>query len=182
MPAFFVKYNALLKAIVWELRLRFLVLFSVFVRWKVTFNENVSFTDHTYRVRLLDCSKFTLNQKNDNSVKICWHDVIVKFFWCCHVSLVKISYWSKFMSISLLVLEIWQFPFMKDWPGIGKSVILPSTFCPLSGDWGKLGMPNLARMSLIKCYWMLKNTPFLLFRHSYKSSISLLFFTSSIFY
>ena len=30
-------------------------------------------------------------------------------------------------------------------------------FCPKSGDWGKLGIPNLARMCLIKCYWMLQN-------------------------
>ena len=26
----------------------------------------------------------------------------------------------------------------------------PSLFCPISGDWGKLGIPNLARMSVIK--------------------------------
>ena len=32
-------------------------------------------------------------------------------------------------------------------PDIGN---IPSEFCPISGDWGELGMPNLARMSLIK--------------------------------
>ena len=32
-----------------------------------------------------------------------------------------------------------------------------SEFCPISGDWGKLRIPNLARMSLIKCYCMLLN-------------------------
>ena len=26
------------------------------------------------------------------------------------------------------------------------------------GDWGESGIPNLAQMTLIKCYWMLKNT------------------------
>ena len=39
-----------------------------------------------------------------------------------------------------------------------KSEIPPSEFCPISGDWGKLGIPNLARMSLIKCYRILQNT------------------------
>ena len=28
----------------------------------------------------------------------------------------------------------------------------PSEFCPISGDWGKLRIPNLARVFLIKCY------------------------------
>ena len=63
----------------------------------------------------------------------------------------------SFMSISSLVLELWQFSFIRDWPEIRKSEIPPSEFCPISGDWGKLGIPNLARMSLIKYYWMLQN-------------------------
>ena len=63
----------------------------------------------------------------------------------------------SFMSISSLVLELWQFTFIRDWPEIRKSEIPPSEFCPISGDWGKLGIPNLARMSLMKCYWMLQN-------------------------
>ena len=62
----------------------------------------------------------------------------------------------SFMSISSLVLELWQFSFIRDWPEIRKSEILPSQFCPISGDWGKLWTPNLARMFLIKCYWMLQ--------------------------
>ena len=33
----------------------------------------------------------------------------------------------------------------------------PSEFCPISGDWGELGLPNLARTPLIKCYLMLQN-------------------------
>ena len=36
------------------------------------------------------------NSKNDNDVTIFWHDVIVKFFRSCFVSLVKFSYWSNF--------------------------------------------------------------------------------------
>ena len=64
----------------------------------------------------------------------------------------------SFMSISSLVLELWQFSFIRDWPEIRKSEIPPSAFCPISGDWGKLWIPNLARMSPIKYYWMLQNS------------------------
>ena len=59
----------------------------------------------------------------------------------------------SFMSISSLVLELWQFSFIRDWPEIWKSEIPPSKFCPISGDWGELWIPNLAWMSLIECYW-----------------------------
>ena len=55
----------------------------------------------------------------------------------------------SFMSILSLVVDLWQFPFIRDWPEIRKSEI--PTFCPC-----KLWIPNLAQMPLIKCYWMLK--------------------------
>ena len=64
----------------------------------------------------------------------------------------------SFMSISLLVLELWQFSFIRDWPEIRKSEIPPSEFCPISEDWNGLCMPNLARMSLIEFYWILQNS------------------------
>ena len=64
----------------------------------------------------------------------------------------------SFMSISSLVLELWQFSFIKDWPEIWKSEIPPSEFYPLSGDRGELWIANLAQMSLIECYWMLQNS------------------------
>ena len=98
MSAFFAKSHyflakivPLLKAIVWKQ----FVLFSDFVRKKVTVNENVSFTDYAPGIRFLDSSKLAINWRNDNDVTICWHDVIVKF-WRCFVSLIKFSYWSKF--------------------------------------------------------------------------------------
>ena len=47
-----------------------------------------------FRIRLVDCLKLAINWKND--ITICWHDVIVNFFWRFHVSLVNFSYWSKF--------------------------------------------------------------------------------------
>ena len=80
------------------------------------------------------------------------------FFWSCFVFLVKFSYCPRSMSISSLVLLWWQFSFIRDWPEIRKSEIHPSEFCPISEDWGKLWIPNLARMSLIECYWMLQNS------------------------
>ena len=64
----------------------------------------------------------------------------------------------SFMSISSLVLELWQFSFIRDWPEIRKLEISPSEFWPISGDWGNLWIPNLTRMSLIECYWMLQNS------------------------
>ena len=63
-----------------------------------------------------------------------------------------------FMSISLLVLDLWQFFFIKDWLEISKSEIARSEFCLISGDWRKLGWPNLARMSFMKFYLTLQNT------------------------
>ena len=62
------------------------------------------------------------------------------------------------MSISSLVLELWQSSFIRDWPEIWELEIPPSGFCQISGDWGKLWIPNLARISLIKYYWMLRNS------------------------
>ena len=59
------------------------------------------------------------------------YDVIAKIFSRCFVSLIKFSYWSKFhVSIitGLLVLELWQFSFIRDWPEIGNTPVwvLPS--------------------------------------------------------
>ena len=46
-------------------------------------------------IRPPDCSKLAKNSKNDD-VTIFRHEVNVKLFWRCFVSLVKFSYWSKF--------------------------------------------------------------------------------------
>ena len=64
----------------------------------------------------------------------------------------------SFMSISSLVLKLWQLSFIRDWPEIWKSEIPPSAFCPISGEWGELWIPNLVRMFLLECYWMLQNS------------------------
>ena len=73
-----------------------MVLLSVFIRQKAIANENVSFIDHAPLIRLLDGCKLAINQKKNNDVTICQHDVIVKFFWRCCVSFNKFSYWTKF--------------------------------------------------------------------------------------
>ena len=62
----------------------------------------------------------------------------------------------SFMSISALVLELWQFSFIRDWPETWKSEIPSSEFFPIFEDWGEVWIQNFARMSVIKCYWMLQ--------------------------
>ena len=63
----------------------------------------------------------------------------------------------SFISISSLVLELWQFYFVRNWPEIRKLEIPPSGFCPISGDGGELWIPNLKRISLIEYYLMLQH-------------------------
>ena len=69
----------------------------------------------------------------------------------------------NFMSISSLVLELWQFSFIRDWPKIPKSEIHLSVFYTISGDWNELWILNLAGMSPLECYWMLQNSSVIAF-------------------
>ena len=62
------------------------------------------------------------------------------------------------MSISSLVLELWQFTFIRNWPEIQKLEIPPSEFGPEFGNWGELRIPNLTHMFLMKFYLMLQNS------------------------
>ena len=64
----------------------------------------------------------------------------------------------SFMWISSPVPELWQFSFIRDWPEIWTSEIPASEFWAISGDWCKLWVLNVARMSLIECYWELENS------------------------
>ena len=63
----------------------FLVIFSVFVRQKITITESITFADSVSGIRPPDCSKLAKNPKNDNDVTISRHDVIVTIFlrWFC---------------------------------------------------------------------------------------------------
>ena len=74
-----------------------------------------------------------------------------------HVSLIRFSYWSKLHVNIITGLELRELSFTRDLPVIQKSEIPLSEFCPISGDWDELGIPNLAQMSLLKSYWMLQN-------------------------
>ena len=121
-------------------------------------NENVNFADYESGIRLLDCSKLAINRKNDNDVTICRNDVIVNFFDVVLLLLsILVTGRLSFMSISSLVLEIWQFSSVRDWPEIQKLDILSSEFYQISGDWDELGTPNFARRFLMKCHWKLQN-------------------------
>ena len=95
--------------------------------------------------------------KNSNDIRIFWHDVIINFFDVVFFLLSSLVTGSSFISISSLVLELWQFPFIRDWPEIWKSEITTSGFCLISGGWSKIGIPNLTGTFQIKCYWMLQN-------------------------
>ena len=68
----------------------------VFVKPKVTITENIIFADSVSGFRPPDCSKLAKNKKNGNDVTITRHDVNIKFFSRCFVSLVKSSYLPKF--------------------------------------------------------------------------------------
>ena len=78
-------------------------------------------------------------------------------FLTLFVSLVRFSYWSKFHVNIITGSGVMTIFFIRNWPEIRKAEIPTSEFCPISGDWGQWGIPNIARTSLIKCYWMLQN-------------------------
>ena len=90
-----------------------LVLFSVFVRQKVTITENITFADSVYGIRFPDCSELAKNPKNDNDVIIFPHNVNVNFFDVVLFLLSSLVTGSSSMSILSMVLELWQFPFIR---------------------------------------------------------------------
>ena len=61
------------------------------------------------------------------------------------------------MSTSLVVLELWQFLFIRNWTEIQKLEITPSELYQISEPWGELGIPSLTWMYLTKCHRMLQN-------------------------
>ena len=79
-----------------------------------------------------------------------------KFYWRVLFLLLSLVTGLNFMRKSSSVLELWRC-FLRNWPEIRKSEIAPSEFCPIFGDWDKLRIQNLARMFLMKCYYMLQN-------------------------
>ena len=139
---FLVKMVPLFKAIAWECVRDFLVLFSLFIRWKVAVTENVSFTGYASGIQIPDCSKSAINQKNNNDVKISDMTSLSNFFDVVLFLLSGLVTGPSFMSTSSLVLEFWQFSFIRDWLEIRKLEIPPSEFCQITGDWGELQIPT----------------------------------------
>ena len=85
----------------------FLVLFSVFVRQKVTVTENITSAESVSGIRPPDCSKLAKISKNDSDVTIFRHDVIVHFFFDVVLFLLSgLVTGPSFMSVSSLVLEL----------------------------------------------------------------------------
>ena len=85
-------------------------------------------------------------------------------FWRRFIFLVKFSYLSKFHVNIITVSGVMTIYFYKRLTRnseIGNTTIW--VLCPISGDWGELEIPNLTRMFLIKCYWMLQNARFTAF-------------------
>ena len=80
----------------------FLVLFSVFVRQKVTITENITFADSLSGIRPPDCSDLAKNPKNDNEVTI-FRCRRLQFFLFLLSSLAT---GPNLMLISSLVLEL----------------------------------------------------------------------------
>ena len=118
---------------------------------------------------LPDVCKLAISRKKDNDVTIFWHDVIVKFFDLASFLLSSLVTSPSFMSISWLVLELWQFSFIKDWPKIQKSKISSSEFCPRSRDWGTKFGTNISNKMLLSAakyqgycfyhFWAIKGKP-----------------------
>ena len=71
-----------------------LVLFSVFLRKKVTVNENASFTDYMPGLRIPNCFKLVINSKNENDVTNSDITPLSEFFDIAVIS--QVQFWSKF--------------------------------------------------------------------------------------
>ena len=102
------------------------------------------------------CWKLVVNLRKGNDNAIFQNEVIFSFFDVGVFLLSRLINGPSFMSISSLVLELWQF-FYKRLNRNPELETLPSEFCPISGDWGKLQISNLAQISLIKSYGILQN-------------------------
>ena len=105
-----------------------------FCKIKGYVNENITFTGYAFGIQLSDCSELAINRKNDNDVPVFRYDVIVNFFWRCFVSLVKLSYWSKF-HINIItgsgVMAIYSYKGLTRNPEIGNIPVwvLHSFYC-----------------------------------------------------
>ena len=134
------KIVRLFKAIVWELCNKFFSYIFSFCKIKGYYYWKRKFYDLCVRDPAFGLMTMTSQLSESSS----------NFFDLAVFLLSSLVTGPSFMSISWL--ELRKFLLIKDWPEIWKSWIPQPVFCPVSWDWDKLGIPNLARMSLIKCY------------------------------
>ena len=92
-----------------------------------------------------------------SDVTIYRHEVILKIFWRCHVSLVKFSYWSKFHVNIITGSRVTTFCFIRNWPDI--SDIGNTLVWVLHNIWrlGQVGGTKFGANVSSKSYWMLQN-------------------------
>ena len=147
------KIVPLFKAILWELCNKFFSYIFSLCKIKGCYYWKCKF----YNLCIRDPASGLL-QIGYNSEKWQWRTTFQKFinfFWPCSISLVKFSYWPKFhFNIMTGVTNIFAYK------GLTRNLEIVNTsfwFFPVSWDWDKLEIPNLARMSLTKCYYMLQN-------------------------
>ena len=115
------------------------------------------------KIRPPDYSKLAKNPKNDNDITIFQHDINVKFFWRCFISLVKFRYWSKFHVTIITGSGIMTIFFYK---GLTRNTEIRNTrlsFAQYLETGASYEYQIWPWMSLIECYWMLENSRVTLF-------------------
>ena len=146
---FVAKIVPLFKAIVWELCNKFFSYIFSFCKIKGYYYQKCKFYDLCVR----DPASGLL-QIGYKSEKWQWRHNFPKnssnSFDLTVFLLTSLVSGPSFISISWP--ELRKFLLVKDWPVIWKSSIPQSKFYPVSWEWDKLEIPNLVRMSLIKCY------------------------------
>ena len=122
-----------------------IILFE-FVNWKVTSFWVTQFRDSISNSRV---PKFYFNKYSHNT------DITKtqKAKKSCIVNL------DGLLGVRFEVVVVWKvgrggvlkLPFIRNWPEIRRSEIPASEFYLIYGDWGELGIQNLAHTPLIKC-------------------------------
>ena len=130
---------------------------DVFVKQKFAINENLRTADHTIWFR--NCSKSSINQKLMVTLKRHHCQTFSSF----GVLFVKFSHWYKFHVSIIIRYGVLTTFVCKILTRIHEIGIHPSKFCPISEDWSKLGIANLAGTFLMRSYLRLQNAIFLVF-------------------
>ena len=100
-----------------------------------------------------------VNWKNNIDVTIFRHGAIVIFYDVAVFPLLNLSYSSN-MIFGPVVMTIFVYKVLTRNPKIGNT---PVWVLPNISRLGKLRMPNYARISRMKSYWMLQNLSFYIF-------------------